>query len=157
VSAVNALVQSTDGYLWLGTQQGLVRFDGKEFTSFAVPHTAAFVSQNISSLAASRRGGVWFGLRKSSAGYFDGNRFTPVNAPWIEPNMQVSSVTEASDGSFWAAWNFGYGRARPDGKAAAPDEQLVGTRSFRLVATDPSKRMWVAAADPGALYYWADG
>ena len=60
VSSINAVVQSGDGYLWLGTQQGLVRFNGHAFTSFPVPHSTMFLSQNISSLSASKRGGVWF-------------------------------------------------------------------------------------------------
>jgi ligand-binding sensor domain-containing protein/signal transduction histidine kinase len=157
VSGVNALTQTTDGYLWLGTQQGLVRFDGKAFTSFPVARTPMFVSQNISSLAAARRGGLWFGLRGGAAGYFDGKNFTPVDAPWEEPNMQVFTVAESSDGSFWAAWNFGYGRRRSDGKPAAPDDQSVGVQCFRTVTEDASHRVWVSSADPGGLFYWSNG
>ena len=40
---VNAIAQSPDGYLWLGTQEGLARFNGLRFTRIAIEHPAGQV------------------------------------------------------------------------------------------------------------------
>ena len=45
---INAITQTTDGYLWLGTQKGLTRFDGVQFTSFAPPDTPYYRDHIIS-------------------------------------------------------------------------------------------------------------
>src|SRR5712691_6712161 len=40
-NSVDAIIQTRDGYLWLGTQEGLVRFDGVRFTVFDTRNTPA--------------------------------------------------------------------------------------------------------------------
>jgi ligand-binding sensor domain-containing protein len=49
-NSVNAVVQTRDGYLWLGTFNGLVRFDGTRFTVFDPGNTPALASSRITSL-----------------------------------------------------------------------------------------------------------
>lgn len=157
VNSVNAIAQTHDGYLWLGTQQGLIRFDGIEFTPFSVPRTPSFVSQNISTLSASANGGLWFGLREGAAGFFDGTVFSPLPARWVEPNMMVAKVTEVSDGSVWVAWNFGYARWRPQNQSIAEIERTVGTIPFHALHEDRRGRIWLSAVDQTAVYYFENG
>ncbi len=156
-SGIKAITQSADGYLWLGTQQGLVRFDGIGFTQFQVDPHPMFVSQNISSLARSREGGVWFGLKEGAVGYFDGRTFSPLGAPWVEPNMQVLALTEARDGSLWVGWNFGYGRWTKERAVPTASEQSIGFVPYQVVHEDPLGRVWLGTGDTGQLYYWQAG
>ncbi len=157
VNSVTSIAQTNDGYIWLGTQQGLVRFDGHEFTSFSLPRTSIFVSQNISTLSASQNGGLWFGLREGAAGYFDGESFRPLGASFLEPNMQVFSVREMTDQSLWLAWNFGYARWDPRPAGTGAEEKSVGTICYRSLYQDRLGRVWLSAVDPGAVYYWENG
>ena len=60
---VFALAQTTDGYLWLGTSTGLVRFDGVEFERVGVVGGVSLPSQNISALRALPDGALEIGLR----------------------------------------------------------------------------------------------
>lgn len=55
IPGVNALAQTADGYLWLGTNRGLLRFDGLKFSTPAGPE------ESIRALAASSQGGLWIG------------------------------------------------------------------------------------------------
>jgi hypothetical protein len=63
-SDITALVQTADGYLWVGSRIGLDRFDGLKFSSY--PFTAAdprLSSSDIAALAADPDGGLWIGYR----------------------------------------------------------------------------------------------
>jgi signal transduction histidine kinase/ligand-binding sensor domain-containing protein len=55
-----AIVQTADGYLWIGTSSGLVRFDGLQFVPWQLPEGAA-LSNGVYSLGASRDGSLWIG------------------------------------------------------------------------------------------------
>lgn len=63
-SGVTALAASTDGYLWIGTQEGLARFDGVRFTVFDKRTSEAFEDHFITSLAPGADDEVWIGTRR---------------------------------------------------------------------------------------------
>ena len=56
---VNALAQTADGYLWLGTRRGLVRYDGLRFQLRAGADSGVIASAWINSLVVDRRGRLW--------------------------------------------------------------------------------------------------
>src|SRR5262245_8916221 len=56
-----ALAQTPDGYLWIGTSGGLVRFDGTRFTTFNHSNEAAFRDDSVYSLHTSADGTLWIG------------------------------------------------------------------------------------------------
>src|SRR6201999_176936 len=68
----NAIAQTTDGYLWIGTQTGLTRFDGVRFVSWTVPGGKQLPSSRINSLLGSRDGSLWIGTTKGLARWRNG-------------------------------------------------------------------------------------
>ncbi|MGA3008381.1 MAG: two-component regulator propeller domain-containing protein, partial [Opitutaceae bacterium] len=58
---VVAALQTSDGYLWVGTEGGLGRFDGVRFVSFIMANTPAFESQSIRCLFEDNEGRLWIG------------------------------------------------------------------------------------------------
>ncbi len=58
---VGAVAQTHDGYLWLATQEGLVRFDGARFTVFSTRTTPGLRSNNVSALLVDAGGALWVG------------------------------------------------------------------------------------------------
>src|SRR5687768_13070170 len=56
VDSVGSVAQTPDGYLWLATEHGLVRFDGVRFTVFTKQNTPALRSSEIYTLFVSRDG-----------------------------------------------------------------------------------------------------
>ena len=103
---INAIAQTKDGFLWLGTQKGLVRFDGIEFKTFKPPGQLQFRSQIISTLCGTRNGTLWFGVLGGALGsYTPAAGFaTPRDQPWIDPSMNVLSirVPPLPPGAGWA-------------------------------------------------------
>src|SRR5437868_12623019 len=60
-NSVQAIVQTRDGYLWIGTQMGLARFDGVHFTIFDTNNVPELKGKSISTLVESRDGSLWIG------------------------------------------------------------------------------------------------
>src|ERR1700716_200150 len=71
-NSVDAIAQTRDGYLWLGTQEGLVRFDGVHFRVFDTRNTAALGDDYIEAMCQTRDGALWIGTLNGLARYQDG-------------------------------------------------------------------------------------
>lgn len=65
-STVTSVVQTPDGYLWLGTQNGLVRFDGVSFKVFNQNNTAPLKNNRIVQLHVDRHGTLWIGAEEGN-------------------------------------------------------------------------------------------
>lgn len=68
--AIHAIAQTTDGYLWLGTDEGLARFDGYDFVVFR-KETGGLPSNSITSLAAAKDGSLWIGTPNGVSHYWN--------------------------------------------------------------------------------------
>ena len=60
-NAVHSLAQTSDGYLWIGTQGGLARFDGLTFTIFNSKNSGVLEEDDIDTLLGDSRGNLWIG------------------------------------------------------------------------------------------------
>jgi signal transduction histidine kinase/ligand-binding sensor domain-containing protein len=69
---INAIAQTPDGYLWLGTDFGLFRFDGVRAVQWPPPAGQQLPSNSVSSLYTSRDGTLWIGTLKGPASWKDG-------------------------------------------------------------------------------------
>src|ERR1700748_3559165 len=58
-NTVHSILQTRDGYLWLGTDGGLVRFDGMDFVTFDVETTPQFASDTVYDLMQDDSGALW--------------------------------------------------------------------------------------------------
>jgi ligand-binding sensor domain-containing protein/signal transduction histidine kinase len=153
-NSVNAIVQTDDGYLWLGTQNGLVRFNGKEFKLFELPIRPAFLSRSISKLSKSRDG-LWFGLGGGSFGYFGRDGFGSYEKePWGNPWMEVTAIRELSDGSVWVGAAKSSVRWIPGNAAKTyTNDQVVG---INVVVEGKGGRVWLGTSSQG-LWLWENG
>src|ERR1700691_5962901 len=76
----NVIAQTTDGYLWIGTQAGLTRFDGVRFVSWRPPEGKELPASRINSLLGARDGSLWIGTTNGLARWRDGE-LTNYQAP----------------------------------------------------------------------------
>src|SRR5580704_4127064 len=75
-NTVQALAQTKDGFLWLGTEAGLVRFDGVEFQTYDHNSNPALPGNDIRCLLASADGALWIGTNAGLARWKDGTAKT---------------------------------------------------------------------------------
>src|SRR5271166_1683467 len=67
--STRSIVQTPDGYLWLGTEFGIVRFDGVHFVPWTPPLGESLPSTNINTLLAARDGTLWIGTIEGLASW----------------------------------------------------------------------------------------
>lgn len=102
--AVNALAKDRDGYLWVGTESGLFRFDGVQFTPAAEFSDLPALQLSIRALLTTRDGVLWLGVGAASGGVarFDGNQWYAFGEPdGLRPGA-VAFLVEDSTGTVWA-------------------------------------------------------
>ncbi|HEY5912971.1 MAG TPA: two-component regulator propeller domain-containing protein [Verrucomicrobiae bacterium] len=100
-STVPALVQSHDGYLWLATYHGLVRFDGARFTVFYRGNTPELQNGLITSLYETPDGTLWIGHETGHLTKFSSGRFCPVPIDRNWPGGSVEGITTDQAGDLW--------------------------------------------------------
>ena len=114
ISALS-LAQDSTGYLWVGTQSGLARFDGVRFVTFTPEDVPALPGIWIRALLADRRGRLWIGTYKGLALY-EGGRFRTIPAADVAryPSLDIFALTEQDDGSIVAGTSEGVFRVAGD-------------------------------------------
>jgi signal transduction histidine kinase/CheY-like chemotaxis protein/ligand-binding sensor domain-containing protein len=95
--AVTAMAQTPDGYLWLGSFSGLVRFDGNRFTVERPANVPVMAMSYIISLLVSRDGALWVGTSKGVARFHEG-RWTSYGPEAGLPTDTVRSLSQGPDG-----------------------------------------------------------
>jgi ligand-binding sensor domain-containing protein len=97
---INAIAQTADGYLWLGTNNGLMRFDGVKATPWEPPSNHALPSEMITALLAARDGTLWIATDRGVVSWRKGrlSQFTRPDGPY-----RAGRLLEDRDGTVWGA------------------------------------------------------
>jgi PAS domain S-box-containing protein len=99
ISAI-ALAKDADGFLWIGTQNGLARFDGTQFQVFNSVNTNALDSSWVNALHVDSRGQLWIGTTEEVAVYRD-HQFRRMTRQ--DEKRGSVDFTETPDGKVWIA------------------------------------------------------
>ncbi len=100
-NSVIALTQTHDGYLWLGTLNGLVRFDGLRFTVFNEGNTPKLNSGRIVSLFEDSRQNLWLGTETAGAAVIHGGQVISLDIGRGNREGRVVAMCEDSTGAVW--------------------------------------------------------
>jgi ligand-binding sensor domain-containing protein len=97
-AAPTAITQTTDGYVWIGTLGGLLRFDGVRFVPWTPPTGEHLPAAAVISLLGAADGSLWIGTASGLAQWKNGNL---LNFP--ETVGRVNSIYEDREGTIWMA------------------------------------------------------
>ena len=96
-NTVQALVQTEDGFVWLGTEVGLVRFDGNGFAEFDRDSSPALPGNDVRCLLETRNGSLWIGTSDGLARWRDGNVTAFTTRDGLPANG-IEALGESRDG-----------------------------------------------------------
>jgi signal transduction histidine kinase/ligand-binding sensor domain-containing protein len=99
---INAIAETEDRYIWLGTDDGLYRFDGISFEHYR-PSGDPLLAMNIWTLQAMPDGGLWVGYRYSGASYIKNGRNTNYGLSEGLAYGAMWGFAEGPNGDIWAA------------------------------------------------------
>jgi ligand-binding sensor domain-containing protein/signal transduction histidine kinase len=101
-NSIIAMVQSRDGYLWLGTLNGLVRFDGVSFKTYNTGNTPGLPENRIISLFEDSRRRLWIGTENAGVVYLRDERITaPAQLADGGRERRLKSACEDQQGAVW--------------------------------------------------------
>lgn len=158
---VTTALQTRDGYLWVGTEGGLARFDGVRFVTFRKSNTPAFVDHSVNCLYEDREGNLWIGMEKGLIRYREGV-FERIGFE----DVAVTAVAEDRSGCIWIGTTGSGLNSYRDGKLTRYDrEPAMPSHSVRCLFVDSSDRLWigfkggvgVVFCEQGAFHYYDGG
>lgn len=143
-STVTAVTQTRDGYLWLGTQKGLVRFDGVRFKVFDEGNTSVIRNSRIVQLFEDRRNVLWIGteggLLEYNAGHFKAH---------LPPNLGTAhsyarSLCDDETGALWlVSCEWQLLRLQDDKFTVASSGWQLADAQARYAVGNPQGGIWV--------------
>src|SRR5262245_25643139 len=104
------VLQTRDGYLWLGTHGGLARFDGLRFTVFDTGNTPTLRSNRILTLCEDREGTLWIGTQNGGLTSYSKEKFTTFTTRDGLPDESVYDLLADRQGTLWISTPKGLAR-----------------------------------------------
>lgn len=154
---VNAIAQTPDGYLWLGTWEGLVRYNGLEFQLFDRSNTPAMKDNGVRSVRASDSGAVVIGTSRGGVTVKQGDRWRTWGVADGLAQDEIMDALQDRQGRLWVATESLGITCLDQGKASqfnVGNGRLPSNVTFALLeARDGS--LWAATA--GGLVHIVDG
>src|SRR5450432_1052056 len=140
-SAVSSVLQTRDGYIWVGTYNGLARFDGVQFKNYDDNNTPELHDDGISCLFEEGNGTLWIGHSSGELTCYQNGGFTSVEirAHWNAGPIRNMGTDEAGD--LWLLNEEGLLVRLRDGLVLDPQPGLGGR--FVGMARSPSGTIWV--------------
>lgn len=156
-SSVLSIVQTHDGYLWLGTFGGLVRFDGVQFKVFTPNSSPGLPSRRILSLFEDRRGTLWIGTEEGHLVQYANGQFRTCSPPgWAKLSGYVQCFAENADGQLWLVTPERQLIRIPEDQReiSAPNLEALAS-GVNFMARDARGQIWTSSDT--AVSAWKDG
>ena len=150
-NTVQALVQTSDGFVWLGTEVGLVRFDGNGFEAFDKTSRPALPGNDVQCLLAASDGSLWIGTSEGLARWKDGEQ-TVFTAKDGLPGNDLHALVESANHAVWAWTGLGLARLDGDRFVDGTAATLFPTGAISAVTSNGQGQLWVTSGEDMSAY-----
>ncbi len=133
---INDVLQTKDGYLWIASYTGLIRFSGDQFVYMGMGDDGEEAFSNIMCLFEDSKNRLWIGTNDRSVIVYKNHRFVPIAQ---ERHFSVTGFVEQADGSMLFATKEGVFHVREEG-AYEPYQGF--TQGVKAMVLDQRKRLW---------------
>ena len=143
-NGILSIAQSSDGYLWLANEEGLIRFDGVKFTIFDKENTPQLQANGINVVLVDRQDNLWIGTNGGGLSRYKDGVFTTFTAHDGLAGDVILSLHEDAHGALWIGTDGGGMSRYRDGrfqtyntKDGLPDDAVFA------ICTGPDGSLWV--------------
>jgi signal transduction histidine kinase/ligand-binding sensor domain-containing protein/CheY-like chemotaxis protein len=154
-NAVVSITQTTDGYLWAATEEGVVRFDGVRFSTLNRNNNSQLKTNIVNAVKADRQGRLWVGTRAGLFVLEPGGAAQLQSVPGLQ-EASISRVEQDRTGTLWVGTDRGLFRVRGGIAQQVPDTQGLSGRIVRALYVDGSDTLFVSTIE-GGLHRHASG
>lgn len=134
----NAVLQTMDGYIWIGSYGGLIRYDGTSFVNYSMDGRIA--SSSIRGLFEDSSRRLWIGTNDSGVFVLENGEISAVSCSG-DGFLCIRDFAEGSDGTIYAASNSGAAWIKDGVLTPLEGEHAVGNTVYS-VAVDSKGRAW---------------
>ena len=145
-NTIRAFAQTRDGYLWIGTSGGLVRFDGAHFTVFDRESTPALDENSIDSLLAASDGALWIGTDGAGLVRYRNGSFQSFSAREGLTNGFVRVVFEDRQGAVWVGTDRGLFQVRGAAVVRMDGSAAIPSIAVHAMCQDREGGLWVGGS-----------
>ncbi len=153
-SSVSCIFQDSGGYLWLGTEQGISRFNGVGFEDISVG-SESFIGF-VYDILEDRKGNIWFGTENSGAGCFHSGELTFYTTRDGLPHNRVTSMVEDGAGDLWFGTRAGVAMFDGTGFVCYTGADGLAGNDVRDMVIDKKGNHWIGTGE-GLSRYTGDG
>ncbi|HYG22306.1 MAG TPA: two-component regulator propeller domain-containing protein [Verrucomicrobiae bacterium] len=145
---ITAVVQGDDGYVWLGTRNGVLRFDGLGFkrVDFTLPAGSDY---DIRAIYPAEAGGLWLAINSGTCIRLQNGRVVSVLPNSLGDGLGLACF-ETRSGDLWTSSEVGVQWTDRSGMSHVADAKIMNVMAF---TEDPRGNVWLATAENG-LWRW---
>lgn len=141
--SVNALLQSRDGYLWIGTAGGLARFDGIRFVPILPPPTASGLPMNVTALCEDAAGLLWVGTQGTGLWNYHNGTLSRFYGHGVRLDKTITSIAEDTYSNLWVGTPAGLFRVTGDRVVAYTPADGLPNEYISSVHVARSGMVWI--------------
>jgi len=154
---VNDLIQDKSGFIWLGTQDGLNRFDGRKFRHFKYNEldSTTISCNSITKLLADPNGNVWVGTLDDGLNYYDNELdiFHKIKLG-TKKNESITSLEIEENGTIWVtSKKSGLYRLQVNKTSSIKQDQFLNDSALSALKLDQQQNLWIGSWN-GEVYKW---
>lgn len=114
-NTIRTIIQTHDGYLWIGTPAGLARFDGIQFTVYTRWNLPVLKNDNILSVYEDKNDVLWVGTDGGGLCALEGGVWKNYSTRNGLSNNHVRTITADWQGNLWVGTDYGLNRLNENG------------------------------------------
>jgi ligand-binding sensor domain-containing protein/signal transduction histidine kinase/CheY-like chemotaxis protein len=142
-NSVNTIIQTADGYLWLGTQEGVIRFDGVDFTVYDRGKVKSMRSNHVTVLYEDRRGTLWIGTDGGGLTRMKNGGFKTFGKEQGLSDNIVGSICQDHKGNLWIATDKGLNLMKGESFTVFSTKEGLPHDTVGAVYEDRQKNLWI--------------
>src|SRR5215470_10177135 len=150
---VDGIAQTSDGYLWIGTENGLFRFDGISFLDIQKSYPAISPITHVLGLASDFDGDLWVRLQGPNALHYHNGRFETVAFEIGSPEAGITAMSKGNSVGIilstllHSALRYTNGKVKPLASTKISPSMLVLS-----IAETSDGKVWIGTRDDGLFY-----